>query len=182
MKKEYVLAFLLLMGFGVVSTMAFTVTSTTASIGLFDVSPTTSVVSVESASFTVSGKRTFVADIGIVAASGTPDAILKLQFIDEDGVAYEPESTTALTYKITGTTTNKDEAVLGSAPIGVFATFTSELNGVSSTSGDSFIQIKLVDSAVDIVDDGGAGGQDLASIFIVIEDATGVTAGCTLTV
>ncbi len=182
MKKQYIMAMLLMMAFGVVSTMAFTVDSTvTGTIGLFDVTPDPTHVTVTSATWTALGKRQLTIRLGLTAASiANSDAIVKVTIMNDavTPIVWVPPATSPIEYGIDapGTTT-----LDSGAPNGSLDLFTFDVADVL-TNGNTYIELIIVDSNIDIVDDGQSGGA-IGSVYVVITDAVldSLTDGCDLT-
>jgi len=149
---------LLLMGFGVVSTMAFTVDPLTDDLALWDATAIGGQVSASAVDLQAYGKTNLKVTITLEVTTDLDDAIVSLVFLDSGGLEIDMEGMDSIWYAFPGAS----EVELTGMAVG------DEVLDVTlgEISTDDQLVIRLRDSSTNIV-------ERVETVFISIKDTTG---------
>lgn len=169
MKKQYIIAVLLLIGAATVSTMAFSIDSTVDDdFQLYDITPGSAAVTVSNVRIRVMNSDTVYFKLSL-ANSGLDDGVFHISFTNEDGdpVDFGADGVT-ITWDITGTT-------LGSlSPLEASGDTVVVVSKETVHATTDYILLKV--SGTNIAYDGSNGsGSDLASMNVAAYDSTTIT-------
>ena len=157
MKKEYVLIFLLLAGFGIVNTMAFSVTAVSDDLGLYELTGTTGQVTVDAVGLKAIGKNTVYVKIDLSNSGSAADAFFHIILENEAGSNIDLNTgVTAITWARKSTTFG----ALSTAAVGDDTVLVVSLNDVLADDSD-YINLKI--TGTDIVDHATTG---LAKVYV----------------
>lgn len=166
MKKQYMIAVLLLIGAATVSTMAFSVNTTIDDdFTLYDATPSGAAVTISNLRYRVINKDTCYIKIQL-ANSGANDGRFHVILNDEAGNVMDPFTFTAITYDITANV----PGALDVAAVSGDDVLVIDVDTVHATT--DYILLKLV--GTDLIYNNAA-TTDLGSLTIAAYDSTAIS-------
>jgi len=166
MKKQYLIAFLLLVGFAVTTTMAFSVTDETVAIKLIDVTDVDYTVMTTSAyDLLALGKNTVVYSFDVAHSGDVPFEAYITFVTGTDSAAYTPTTIVSAEWKVTAGGTYEPITGLATGDsLSIY--FKHETTTVWTTGDDLYIKISGTHTASSLI-------EEISGVFVAMKGSTG---------